>query len=227
MDKDITKSTLAEYLIPLNVNEMMREIESLGVDKYTKKLDTITFAKLFVFAQVKQIDSLTDISAELNESESLQSELNLESISTSQLSRKLRDINPDIFESVFRRCVEQISSQYGAKKSAGKLGRIHLIDSSTISMCLSQYRWADFRRTKAGVKLHLRLVFADGLVYPDKAILTPAKPADKTQMDKARRRRIGCAQRIRPRICRLSQIRPILQRFNPFCYSVERQCEYL
>lgn len=184
MDKGTTKSTLAEYLIPLNVNEMMRDIDSLGLDKYTKKLDTVTFAKLFVFAQVKQIGSLTDISAELNESESLQSELNLESISTSQLSRKLRDINPDIFESVFRRCVEQISRQCGAKKATGKLGRIHLIDSSTISMCLSQYGWAEFRKSKAGVKLHLRLVFADGLVYPDKVILTPARPADKTQMDK-------------------------------------------
>ncbi len=32
--------------------------------------------------------------------------------------------------------------------------------------------------------MHLRLVFVDGLVYPDKAILTPARPADKTQMDK-------------------------------------------
>jgi Transposase DDE domain len=183
MDKDTTKSTLTEYLIPLNVSEMMRDIDSLGLDKYTKKLDTITFAKLFVFAQVKQIGTLTDISAELNESESLQSELNLESISTSQLSRKLRDINSDIFESVFHRCVKQISNRCGAKKATEKLGRIHLIDSSTISMCLSQYPWAEFRRTKAGVKLHLRLMFADGLVYPDKAILTPAKPADKTQMD--------------------------------------------
>ncbi|WAH37706.1 transposase [Alicyclobacillus dauci] len=33
------------------------------------------------------------------------------------------------------------------------------------------------------MKLHLRLVFLDHQVAPDKVILTPAKPADKTQMD--------------------------------------------
>lgn len=69
------------------------------------------------------------------------------------------------------------------KRINEKLGRIHLVDSSTISMCLSQYRWAAFRRTKAGVKLHLRLVFLDHQVMPDKVILTHARPADKTQMD--------------------------------------------
>lgn len=50
-------------------------------------------------------------------------------------------------------------------------------------MCITRYRWAFFRKTKAGIKIHLRLTFQDGLVYPDKAILTPAKPADKSQMD--------------------------------------------
>lgn len=64
-----------------------------------------------------------------------------------------------------------------------ELNRLYLIDSSTISMCLSLYRWAKFRKTKSGVKLHLRLVLCDQEIYPDKAIITPAKPADKTQMD--------------------------------------------
>jgi len=64
-----------------------------------------------------------------------------------------------------------------------KLGRIYLIDSSTISLCLSQYQWADFRNTKGGIKLHQRLKFCEEGVIPDKAIITPAKPADKAQMD--------------------------------------------
>lgn len=63
------------------------------------------------------------------------------------------------------------------------MGKIHLIDSSTISLCLSQYKWADFRKTKAGIKIHTRIIFHEDLVYPDKIILTPARPADSTQMD--------------------------------------------
>ncbi len=89
MDKDTTKSTLAEYFSPLDTVEMLREIKALGLDKYTKKLDSITFTQLLVLAQVKQVASLTDLSGLLNGNRQLQSQLGLESISKSQLSRKL------------------------------------------------------------------------------------------------------------------------------------------
>ncbi|MDK2905987.1 MAG: hypothetical protein PWQ67_341 [Clostridia bacterium] len=62
-------------------------------------------------------------------------------------------------------------------------GEFYIIDSSTISLSLSRYRWAEFRKTKSGVKLHLRLQFFNGNVLPDHAVITPTKRADKTQMD--------------------------------------------
>ena len=62
-----------------------------------KRQDSLKFLKLFIFVQLKQIESLTDVS-------------------------------------------------------------LFLIDSSTISLALSKHRWADFRTTKAGVNLHLRVV---------------------------------------------------------------------
>src|SRR5699024_8343247 len=49
--------------------------------------------------------------------------------------------------------------------------------------CLSQYQWADFRETKAGIKMHTSIVFCDGISYPNEMILTPARPADETQLD--------------------------------------------
>jgi hypothetical protein len=67
---------------------------------------------------------------------------------------------------------------------SAKIGIVKIIDSTTISLCLSKYKWATFRKTKAGIKLHLRVAFADpDHVYPDKAVITPAKPADHTQME--------------------------------------------
>lgn len=183
MDNDTTKSTLAEYLCPLNEKEMLHEITSLGLDRYTKKLDSVTFTQLLVLAQVNQVASLTDISGLLNEDRELQSELGLASISKSQLSRKLRQMDTRFLESVLRRCTQQVVRAVGWKKATEHLGRINLVDSSTITMCLSQYPWANFRHDKSGVKLHMRLVFVDGLVYPDKEALTPAKPSDRTQMD--------------------------------------------
>jgi IS4 transposase len=67
---------------------------------------------------------------------------------------------------------------------SARLGIVKIIDSTTMSLCLNKYKWATFRKSKAGVKLHLRVTFADpDHVYPDKAVVTPAKPADHTQMD--------------------------------------------
>ncbi len=66
MDKNTTKSTIEEYLIPLSNDYLLKYINFLDLNKYTKKLDTVTFTKLFIFAQMKKIASLTDISLTLN-----------------------------------------------------------------------------------------------------------------------------------------------------------------
>ncbi|GAW28754.1 hypothetical protein ULO1_13240 [Carboxydocella sp. ULO1] len=50
-------------------------------------------------------------------------------------------------------------------------------------MCLTQYRWAEFRKDKSGVKLHLRLRLFEQGVLPDCAQITTAKYSDRTQMD--------------------------------------------
>ncbi len=76
-------------------------------------------------------------------------------------------------------CIARI----GLNTTEALLGRLHLIDSSTISLCVTKYRWAEFRKTKSGIKIHLRLRVHEGGVIPDKMVMTPAKPADRTQMD--------------------------------------------
>jgi hypothetical protein len=56
---------------------------------------------------------------------------------------------------------------------------LKIIDSSTLPLNLTNHKWAKFRKTKAGVKLHLRLVFMEkGTSYPEKAVMTPAKEHD-------------------------------------------------
>jgi hypothetical protein len=47
------KSTLMEYLIPINPAVMLEQIHQLNLDKYVKKLDCIT-ARLFIFAPFQE-----------------------------------------------------------------------------------------------------------------------------------------------------------------------------
>src|SRR5699024_8601074 len=61
---------------------------------------------------------------------------------------------------------------------------LKIIDSTTLPLNLTNYKWATFRKTKAGVKLHLRLVFmGKDNVYPDKAIMTNAAEHDHNQLE--------------------------------------------
>ncbi len=64
-----------------------------------------------------------------------------------------------------------------------KTGSIHIIDSTVISLCLTRYRWAEFRKTKSGVKMHLRLRLFKESALPDAVVVTAARKADRTQMD--------------------------------------------
>lgn len=182
MDKDSTKPTFFQLFKAINDKIFLKLVRTSKTDKYTKKLTTEKLITLVALAQLDQAKGLRAISNSLH-NEDLKKSINLDSISHSQLSRKLRDTTPEIIQSLFREIVRRVGSEIGVNRVSEALNRLYLIDSSTISMCLSLYRWAKFRKTKSGVKLHLRLVLCDQEIYPDKAIITPAKPADKTQMD--------------------------------------------
>ena len=177
--KDTIKSTFFQFFSPICSENFLQQLE---VDKYVKKLTTVQLIELIVNAQLNQQRGLRDISNSLNNDEFSQA-ININSISAAQLSRRLRELPTAVVQKLFKATIFQVGQKLGFNSLNHQLGRLYLIDSSTISLCLSRYPWAKFRKTKAGVKLHLRLRFCDQEVFPDKAVITSAKPADKTQMD--------------------------------------------
>lgn len=61
MDKNNKKNVFNKYLQPIDEGILIKMAEQMGLDKYVKKLKIIPFVKLFTYAQLKQISSLTDI----------------------------------------------------------------------------------------------------------------------------------------------------------------------
>lgn len=182
-DKDTIKTTFFQLFQPVFLGQISQFINRLGVDKYVKKLTSLKLFQLLSFAQLEQYNGLRDISNSLNhEPHSLSIEL--ESISHSQISRRLNAIPSSVFQILFQDLSQQAGIKMGFEKIRNDLGRIYLIDASVISLCLSRYRWAEFRKTKGGVKLHLRLRLFEQGVQPDYAEITPAKRSDRSQMDK-------------------------------------------
>ena len=181
--KGTTHSTFDQLFEPIFSRNFRQLLQKLEVDKYVKKLTAFKFIILIVFAQLEQLTCLREISNSLYNTQ-FSKAIGLGSISFSQISRKLRKMMLKTVQFLFQDLVRQVGMQTGFKPISRALGRLHLIDSSTISLCLTRYRWASFRKTKSGVKIHLRLKLFEQGVLPDAAVITNAKPADKTQMDK-------------------------------------------
>lgn len=182
MDKDTLLSSFGKWVSPINANIFEDWKSTSLLDRYTKKLSTLIFLFLFIEAQLEKRTGLRSMMRAIQADEDLQRALGIMSISAAQLSRKNNTLDPELLQTIL--C--DLMTQWHRLQSpiSARLGPVKVIDSTTISLCLKKYGWATFRKTKAGVKLHLRVTFLEpGVVYPDKAVITPAKPADHTQMD--------------------------------------------
>jgi len=81
----------------------------------------------------------------------------------------------DLFFTALGRFRDQ--QQLGSRKSRFRFhNKLLSLDSTTISLCLSLFPWATFRRTKGGVKAHVLLDHDDYL--PRYVLLTPARACD-------------------------------------------------
>ncbi|WP_077303050.1 DUF4372 domain-containing protein [Virgibacillus pantothenticus] len=155
MDNHTIKTVFKEYIHPLDSKVIQKMINYAQIDKYVKKLDVLTFVNAFIYARLKQLDNLERISDTIErKKKTVQRLVGKESISKSQLSRKNGDILPEIFQDILHHLIQKLHHILGSKMADKAIGELHLIDSSTILMCLSQYEWADFRDTKSGVKMH-------------------------------------------------------------------------
>ncbi len=71
-----------------------------------------------------------------------------------------------------------------AEQRTGASNKLKIIDATTVGLCLQKYKRATFRKTKAGIKLHIRLAFVgEQDVFPEKATITAAMKDDRTQLE--------------------------------------------
>ncbi len=183
MDKFTRKTSFEQWLSPISATQFEELVETHQLNTYTKKLRMASFLKLLLFAQLNETESLHTVNETLF-ADDLQKAMNLESISFSQLGRRLNQIPTDVFQRIFLDLVSQIhkKSQYEQRRKTTT--PLKIIDWSRLPLNLNNHKWAEFLKIKSGIKLHLRLVFLEkGCSYPDKAVLTNAKEHDRGQLE--------------------------------------------
>lgn len=184
MDKATRSSCFGQWISFLNVDQVQSITTRYDANRYVKKLDLWAFLRLFLYAQIHQFKGLRDLEVAVQNNEALQSELGLDSISISQLSRTSERLNPDIFRHLFLDLVREVQVRHHRDRPLRPLlGLVKIIDSTTIPLCLSKYAWAKFRKTKAGIKIHTRLTLVDAdHAYPDDLKMTSASVADTREL---------------------------------------------
>jgi hypothetical protein len=145
------------------------------------------------FGQLNKCLTLCDISTGIGVSETFIGDLGLkQSPARSTMSDGNKNRDWKIFETLYFRLLKH----YEAILKTRHLGNvieeikhhtIKLIDSTTISLCLSMFDWAKFRTAKGGIKIHT--CWDDALMIPDMINITEAKTHD----------RYGFAQQVFPK----------------------------
>jgi hypothetical protein len=152
-------------------------------DKGVHKYRTYDQFVALTFGQLNKCQSLNDISAGIGVSEIFISDLGLsQSPARSTMSDGNKKRDWQIFESLYYRLLSHYKSvlkqhhnTHIIKEIKGKV--VKLIDSSTISLCLAMFDWAEFRTAKGGIKLHTSWDY--NLMIPDVVNITQAKVHDR------------------------------------------------
>jgi hypothetical protein len=147
-------------------------------DKNVKFFTSQNLLTVMLYAQMTAKMSLRDICDGLRSKMNYWYHLSLQAVSRNNLSHALKMRPCEVFESIFYHLLGKLQAERGmmSDKRFKFKNPLRSIDSTTISLCLSLFEWATFRRAKGGIKLHV--MFNNKEQLPDFIIMSEAKQHD-------------------------------------------------
>lgn len=175
----MTNITLFSQIISkLDRIKFSKLVKEKGTDKHEKGFNSWTHLVSMLFCQFAKSQSLRDISNGLRSATGNLNHLGIErapSKSTIGYQNKNRDW--ELFRSYYYQLLGSLGQQADFKQVKFKIKtKIFLLDSTTISLCLSIFDWAKYKTAKGAVKMHTLLDFDGNL--PTYVNITDGKTAD-------------------------------------------------
>ncbi len=152
-------------------------------DKGCSRYKTYDQFIALTFGQLNKCLTLGDISTGIGISETYISDLGLEqSPARSSMSDGNKKRTYKVYESLYYGLITHYKHILLKRNQSHIIKEIEhrtikLIDSSTISLCLSMFNWAKFRTAKGGIKIHT--CWDDTMMIPDVVNITTAKLHDR------------------------------------------------
>jgi Transposase DDE domain/Domain of unknown function (DUF4372) len=125
-------------------------------DRYSKKLTCSQELTVLLYAMIKDMTSFRDIQTGLKTHMEKWPHLGIQTVARSTLSDALARRPYQMFEELFFRFLEKCH-----RHTAGHSFRVKVPvftqDATLVSLCLSSFKWAKYRRRKGALKLHTLL----------------------------------------------------------------------
>ena len=175
----MTKVTLFSQIISkidrLSFKKLVKKYES---DKHQKGFDSWSHLVSMLFSQFSNSQSLRDISNGLRSATGNLNHLGVKRApSKSNLSYQNKNRDWKLFRDFYYVLLKSLGQQASFKQVKFRIkSKIFLLDSSTISLCLSLFDWAKYKTKKGAIKLHTLLDYDGNL--PAYVNITDGKTAD-------------------------------------------------
>jgi len=181
----VQATIFAQLMELLDHKELTRCIERYDGNEGAKTLSCLDQYLCMVFAQLGEKKSRRGTVFALNRMQHKHYHMGIRgSISLNTLSRANRNRDWHIWYDFAKTLIPQARKLYAQEKLSIDEeieNTVYAFDSSTVDLCLSLFRWARFRKTKAGIKLHTMIDLRGIIpVYID---ITEAKVNDMNALD--------------------------------------------
>lgn len=144
------------------------------------KLTDLSLLKILIMSDLCKWESLREIEAAIRSKKSLRLELGLQSISHSQISRRLIELNTSDLADILGGLAQKYwSLQKNANGLNHRVGILRIIDGTYVKLPNNASNWTAISKVSSGIKLHIRVVVASAnSVFPEKMIPSTGNVAD-------------------------------------------------
>jgi hypothetical protein len=175
----MSKITLfAQIIGRLDSKKFKQVVATHQSDKHQKGYSSWTHLVSMLFCQFAKSQSVRDISNGLRSATGNLNHLGVtQAPSKSTISYQNKHRSYKIFKDYYFELLKSLGQQAGFRQAKFAIkGKIFLLDSTTISLCLSLFDWAKYKTAKGAVKMHTLLDFDGNL--PAYVNITNGKTAD-------------------------------------------------
>jgi hypothetical protein len=174
----VNLSLFSQVISKLDRQKFSRLVTKHQTDKHQKGYNSWTHLISMLFCQFAKSQSVRDISNGLRSATGNLNHLGIQHApSKSNISYQNKHRNWELFRDYYFELLDSLGQQARFKQVKFKIkSKIFLLDSTTISLCLSLFDWAKNKTAKGAVKMHTLLDFDGNL--PAYINITDGKTAD-------------------------------------------------